>query len=155
MPQPNTRKAGRNVLPASGLYGVFRSCGVSGVGLLAAGLLSTGAPTFRATTFRATTFRATTAATTLHGFLAFFFAQFAVAVLVIFLKELGPAGSLGFLALVFVELAIAILIEFLEDFLRDLAGAASGRSPAFAFGTLTTLGAGLLLALVFFSKGGD
>ena len=35
-----------------------------------------------------------------------------------------------------------------------LAGAASGRSPAFAFGTLTTLGAGLLLALVFFSKGG-
>ena len=108
-----------------------------------------------AITLGAITLGAPTTATTLHGFLTFFFAQFAIAVLVIFLKELGSAGSLGFLALVFVELAVAILIEFLEDFLRDLTGAASGRSPAFAFGTLTTLGAGLFLALVFFSKGVD
>jgi len=136
----------------------------SGVRLFATGLLAAGTATFRTATFGAIslgaislgaiTLGAPTTATTLHGFLAFFFAQFAIAVLVIFLKELGSAGSLGFLALVFIELAVAILIEFLEDFLWDLACAASGRSPAFAFGTLTTLGAGLLLALVFFSKGG-
>ena len=100
---------------------------------------------------------ATTSATILHGSLTLFLVQLAVAILVVLLKELCPAGTLGFLPLFFVQLAVAILVEFLEDFLGNLTGAttALARAATLAFRSLTTLGAGrtLFVTLVFIGKG--
>ena len=119
--------------------------------LFAAGLFAT----WLFATRRASTWRAST--TVLHGSLALFFVQLSVAVLVVFFKELRPAGAHHGLALFFIQLAIAIFVELLKDLLGDLPGTSTARAgaTAFSFWTLIALGAGrtLFLTLIFISKG--